>query len=265
MAPTARMLQPPEEAAEETEEHEKEKEEEEGSVRKQTKKKRHGARNQHKMKDFVVWLRQTFASSLLENVLDVASGKGELAARLALCHQCHVTLVDPRGPADVASVYLQQVVRKLPKKWQERLQERLENNPTFVQETVNDRCCHMVMNFTSQTVLQDVALQRAVQDCTLLIGMHADSATECIVDVALQHQKPFVVVPCCVFPNLFQQRFIMDGNMQRVPVRNWEQFCEYLLQKDNRLRKHTLPFEGRNVAIYWDGITVGDQGSSVKS
>ena len=39
-----------------------------------------------------------------------------------------------------------------------------------------------------------------LHDCTVIIGMHPDQATEDIVDVAIQYQKPFAVVPCCVFP-----------------------------------------------------------------
>ena len=33
-----------------------------------------------------------------------------------------------------------------------------------------------------------------------VIGLHPDEATEAIVDCALAHNKPFAVVPCCVFP-----------------------------------------------------------------
>ena len=92
--------------------------------------------------------------------------------------------------------------------------------------------------------------------------MHADSATECIVDMGLLYNKPFVVVPCCVFPNLFTHRTLTivkpsstlsSSTTTTTTVRSWEQFCDYLLQKDNRILKCTLPFEGRNVAIYWMG------------
>ena len=33
----------------------------------------------------------------------------------------------------------------------------------------------------------------------IIIGMHPDQATEPIIDMALKFQKPFAVVPCCVF------------------------------------------------------------------
>eukprot|EP00555_Chaetoceros_dichaeta_P013037 CAMPEP_0198269748 /NCGR_PEP_ID=MMETSP1447-20131203/42439_1 /TAXON_ID=420782 /ORGANISM="Chaetoceros dichaeta, Strain CCMP1751" /LENGTH=132 /DNA_ID=CAMNT_0043961465 /DNA_START=42 /DNA_END=440 /DNA_ORIENTATION=+ len=114
--------------------------------------------------------------------------------------------------------------------------------------------------------------------------MHADGATEAIVDMALQYRKPFVVVPCCVFPNFFQHRFVpvltneggvvvldddeddtdtdvkpWDGgtdetNVKMMPVRTHEDFCRYLALKDSHFIVETLPFEGRNVAIWWNGI-----------
>jgi Methyltransferase domain len=222
--------------------------------------KRHGARNQHKMKYLVKWLHDTFFDSTeaagAENhnvVLDVAGGKGELAARLTMCHGMTVTMVDPR-PADIPAVYLTDVVPRLPNKWQKRLEERCAEDPRFIQKMVDERFQQLVMYFTEETVVKEAVLRQAIQNCTLMIGMHADSATECIVDVALRHQKAFVVVPCCVFPNLFQQRFIIEkvgGN--KVPVRSYEQFCKYLLQKDSRFRMEVLPFDGRNIAIWWDG------------
>ena len=36
-------------------------------------------------------------------------------------------------------------------------------------------------------------------NCDIIIGMHPDQATEPIIDMALKYQKPFAVVPCCVF------------------------------------------------------------------
>jgi len=39
--------------------------------------------------------------------------------------------------------------------------------------------------------------------------MHPDQATESIVDFALHFNKPFAVIPCCVFPRLFPNRFVV--------------------------------------------------------
>ena len=138
-------------------------------------------------------------------------------------------------------------------------------------------------------------LFQAVQQASLIIGLHADGATEAIVDIALYYNKPFVVVPCCVFPNFFRHRLVpaimssindddtdpdaetdaetdtdIDTNAETtaknnttktktniatkmVPVRNHEQFCRYLALKDSHFVVETLPFEGRNIAIWWDG------------
>lgn len=85
--------------------------------------------------------------------------------------------------------------------------------------------------------------------------MYNDEATEAIVNIALKFSKPFVVVPCCVFPNFFVNRMLNEGDGKQVKVRTHEQFCRYLHQMDKRFVMETLPFDGRNVAIWWDGKT----------
>jgi len=109
------------------------------------------------------------------------------------------------------------------------------------------------MYFDEVSIEKNFELRNAISNASLLIGMHADSATEAIVDAALKFRKPFVVVPCCVFPTFFPQRKIIDSNGKITNVRTYDQFCRYLLQKDNRFVMETLPFEGRNIAIWWDG------------
>lgn len=260
---------------------------------------RHGARNQHRHKNFAKWILQTFPHILNEcieanqneinkttqqmHILDVAGGKGELSARLSLCHSLRVVMIDPR-PADIESVYMNSVVPKLPNKWQTSVEEKMKHTPSFVQDMLEKRFFQLIMPFTSpscnstptthddkqDSYYKDDELDTAVRNASLLIGLHSDGATEAIVDAALLYQKPFVIVPCCVFPNLFRERYInvvdSDNNdtnttsgakdtlrEKKVPVRTHDQFCEYLLAKDSRFKKEVLPFEGRNVAIYWDG------------
>ena len=297
---------------------------------KNEKKKRHGARNQNRHKEFVKWLMQTFSSELKSSsttsqeqgpyhVLDVAGGKGETAARLCMCHNQRVVMVDPR-PADVVDCFLKQVLPKIPNKWQKRLQQRQEqyqqeqelgreqqpgqeqeqnqssSSPSLsksdcvVTDLVGKRFRQIVSTLDDTTIESCEELGDAVKKSSLIIGLHADGATEAIVDAALCYQKPFVVVPCCVFPNFFRHRFVTvdDGNStvdsdtsmsitsaskpaasatatatttkrrttkqkRQIPVRTHEQFCQFLLQKDSRFKMEQLPFEGRNIAIYWDG------------
>ncbi|EEC50960.1 predicted protein [Phaeodactylum tricornutum CCAP 1055/1] len=224
--------------------------------------KRHGARNQHKMKSFVRWLRQTFPDSFSPNevpdndiashILDIAGGKGELAARLCMCDSQKVVLVDPR-PADVVACFETVVLPRLPKKWQARLEAR-ENSHAFIQETIRRRFRQITKALDASSLDTCDDLRNAIKNSSLLVGMHADGATEAIVDVALQNDKPFVVVPCCVFPNLFQTRLVHELETDRmVPVRSHSQFCKYLLAKDPRLQQFKLPFEGRNTAIFYTG------------
>lgn len=215
--------------------------------------KRHGARNQHRHKIFVKWLLDTFDLRHGSHILDVAGGKGEVSARLCMCHCQQVIMVDPR-PADIVNCFETLVLPKIPNKWQRRLEDQRANNPTFVYDTVHSRFQQLVTTFDDHTLQQSTELQDAVQNASILLGLHADGATEAIVDAALKYQKPFVVVPCCVFPNLFRERLVWNDESNRmVSVRSHQQFCQYLVAKDPRFRLEVLPFEGRNVAIWWDG------------
>lgn len=238
---------------------------------KNPKKKRHGSRNQHRHKSFVKWLVETFDLNndkpsddvgvddedgsdriIRRHILDVAGGKGEVSARLCMCHNQRVIMVDPRE-ADLVQCFEMQVVPKIPNKWQRRLTERKVENPTFVQDTISMRFQQLVTTFDENTLSNSTELQEAVKNSKLILGLHADGATEAIVNVALEHNKPFVVVPCCVFPNFFTSRRVENEDGIMVPVRNHEQFCKYLASKDERFQTEELPFEGRNFAIWWDG------------
>lgn len=269
---------------------------------------RHGARNQHRHKHVVKWIVKTFpeairlakydddqsstaiASSESESkiyesnneessnsnriqmhILDVAGGKGELAARLTLCHRLCVRMVDPR-PADILDCFHKIVFRSLPKKWQEKIKSQ---DAQILQTAIQRRFHQHIMYFPSDSdksmciseLEKNKELLETVKSASLLIGMHSDGATEAIVDVAMHFRKPFMVVPCCVFPNFFTHRFIPKNVEQinkkefaernkndMIAVRSHEQFCQYLLLKDSHFIMETLPFEGRNTAIWWDGL-----------
>jgi hypothetical protein len=267
--------------------------------------KRHGARNQNRHKNFVKWiidrfdlessyiprqgidsqeeelhtttsknndenatLKSTSSSPTTEraasttgrqrrprqHILDVAGGRGEVSARLTMCHRQKVVMVDPR-PANVVDCFEKVVLPKLPNKWQQQLEKQRRNDPTFLQNIIPSRFQQLVTTFDDNNLTKCEELQTAISDSSLILGLHADSATEAIVDAALRYSKPFVVVPCCVFPNLFQSRMVPDETKhdQLVPVRSHEQFCIYLQRKDPRFVMEELPFEGRNIAIWWDG------------
>ena len=87
--------------------------------------------------------------------------------------------------------------------------------------------------------------EMTIEKSSILIGLHPDECTEEILDVALKFNKSVAIVPCCVFPGLFPRL-----NKAGQSVRTYDQFLEYLLEKDNRLYLEKLPFEGRNQVIF---------------
>lgn len=85
-----------------------------------------------------------------------------------------------------------------------------------------------------------------------------DKCTEEIVDVALEHNLSFAIVPCCVFPDQFPSRCMIskekpmnnDGKPNLVSVRSYDDFLQYLMAKDDAIKRATLPFEGKNIVLY---------------
>eukprot|EP00937_MAST-01D_sp_MAST-1D-sp2_P005788 g5788.t1 len=92
----------------------------------------------------------------------------------------------------------------------------------------------------------EAAVRSRLLSCGVIVGMHADEATEAIIDFALAHGKPFAVVPCCVFPSLFPRRRLRSG--QRVA--KYGAFLAYLAAKHHGIRIGQLPFAGKNKVLY---------------
>ena len=128
-----------------------------------------------------------------------------------------------------------------------------------------------------------------VKNCSIIVGLHPDAATEPIVQTALRLHKPFAVAPCCVVSKLFPgRRRKTTGEMIRT---TWD-LCRYILDlspssptatpvttkndtSENRnydegkkttavtpsrtpdeffssgFEVELLPFAGRNRVIYW--------------
>jgi hypothetical protein len=104
-------------------------------------------------------------------------------------------------------------------------------------------------------------LERALAECSVVLGMHPDQATDAIVDFALEFGKPFAVVPCCTYSKEFPKR-------RRPPspanpnggglVTTHKHLVEYLLAKAPGLcRTATLPFGGMNTVVYSLGTEPG--------
>mmetsp|Transcript_10319 Transcript_10319/g.24769 ORF Transcript_10319/g.24769 Transcript_10319/m.24769 type:complete len:393 (-) Transcript_10319:42-1220(-) len=178
-------------------------------------------------KIFASFLLETYGPEFLASgngVLDVAGGKGAVSIQLSLNGFVPCTIIDP-------------LVRKHGEKLTPREAKRIRKmgsphpallSREFNRTTFMDDCCDLL------------------DDVSVLVGLHPDQPTEEILDVALQLHKPVAIVPCCVFPCFFPQRTLPCGSS----VQSYDQFLEYLLLKDPRLRRCELPFEGRNNVIY---------------
>ena len=83
-----------------------------------------------------------------------------------------------------------------------------------------------------------------------VVGMHPDQAAEHICDFGLKHEIPFAVVPCCVYSKQFPKRKLPNGTL----VKSYEQLLKHLQSKDRRIRKNRLPFEGKNIVLWFDPL-----------
>lgn len=87
----------------------------------------------------------------------------------------------------------------------------------------------------------------AVCGCSIIIGMHPDQAAEQLIEFALRNNKPFAVVPCCVYQKQFPKRYFQEKR----PVRVYGELVEYLLEKHPAIRALEMDFDGKNVLLYY--------------
>ena len=79
---------------------------------------------------------------------------------------------------------------------------------------------------------------------SVIVGLHADEATDAIVQCALESSRPFAVLPCCAFPTRY------PPGSERAACATSLQLAAYLQRKDASIRRAHLPVEGRNVILY---------------
>jgi hypothetical protein len=105
---------------------------------------------------------------------------------------------------------------------------------------------------------QILTTDEIVATSSILVGMHPDQVTEAIIDIALAYRKPFAVVPCCVFAELFPDRQVSDTTATQSEgrfksVQTYEEFIKYLCSKDSGIHKFDLPFWGRSTVLFHMG------------
>lgn len=229
---------------------------------------------------FAEWIVRTFCSDTLCGddalVLDVAGGKGELAMEFGF-RNIKTAVVDPR-PLNVSKM-----TKKLTLGWVERNMvpctdammvgaakklwgdagepskeclaiaskaEFIVHAPMPYKHLREWFWWNPVPRSLGDAGDQSAALAHVKDMCTIVVGMHADQATEAIVDMGLSRGIPFAVVPCCVFANAFTERRTEKGG----PVRTYDEFVKYLKAKSDRVLVSDLDMVGRRKVVYGFGV-----------
>jgi hypothetical protein len=255
----------------------------------------------HRASKFAEWLVNTFGVETLSKgsgVLDVAGGRGDVSWELHTVRGVPCTLVEPRA----------RKLNRLQHKWLRREGKKKEGSVSvYERETkksggekrggqdkkanasgVDGRdgerttkdgekarrddddddddddsflCPQVRAEFRADT-------WSAFAECSVVVGMHPDQATESIMAFAKAHGKPFAIVPCCVFPALFPDRRVPadeedaeedveteEGdekkiiNARHVPVTRLAQLVRYLARETGGRVTH-LDFQGANRVVY---------------
>ena len=177
---------------------------------------------------FAEWLVETFGVEALQHghgVLDVAGGRAGLSFELLRRYQIASTLLEPTERTVLLKSHQRKFLRKHPQLQPiQHVTARLDS--------------------TLESSAEGVAL---LAGCSILVGMHADEATEPIVRAAARYAKPFAVVPCCFFPWSNSDRQLANGKMVGS---NFDAFCQWLMELVPGCERARLPFEGRNCVIF---------------
>jgi len=179
--------------------------------------------------------------------LDVAAGKGTLSSELCgLCGSAlSCTLVEPASRGESACCGEDQ--RACAGSCGDEEEYTLEGKASASAVEPSSRMTWLVEPFDARDFPE--RHPKVVADCSAIVGLHPDQATEAIVDCALQWRKPFAIVPCCVYPSLFPDRRLQAGQ----GVVSYGGFLKYLKEKDSRIQSARLPFKGRNKVLYFLG------------
>ena len=225
---------------------------------------------------FANFVEETFGAEYLRSgsgVADIAGGVGAISFEFHVKKDIPCTLVDPRPPKLIK--YHMRYLRQKAKAARRATEGAEEEAP---QETADDEASPDVFDLSEEDESERdgsdaaaAAAERAanpvgvtfphrqmmfdeeaarehafLRDASLYVGMHPDQATCPIVSTALSLNKPFCVVPCCVFPSLFPDRRTSDGE----EVSTYPQYIRYLQERNPHVRTAYLPFKGRNCVVY---------------
>lgn len=90
---------------------------------------------------------------------------------------------------------------------------------------------------------------QVLNECSVLVGMHPDQATDPILQAANRLKKPFCIVPCCVFAAENTHRRYTTADGIEAPVQTYTELVLYLVEQGSASIAK-LPFDGRNTAVF---------------
>ena len=76
--------------------------------------------------------------------------------------------------------------------------------------TINNEINNEMKEVKDTTVRDFDRAMELLSECSLVLGMHPDQAAGPIVKYAVQYQKSFAVVPCCVYSKEFPKRKLLS-------------------------------------------------------
>lgn len=145
-------------------------------------------------------------------ILDIAGGKGLVSFYLLKNYNLNSIIIDPRGT-------------KLPKKEMKYLTDNKLNIKEIRKEFKEDI--------------------KEIQDASLIFGLHPDQASDSIINISMKYSKNFAIIPCCVFPNLFER--VLKNEKK---VIDYLDYIEWLKENIKDYKLKYLNFQGRNQVIY---------------
>ena len=215
-------------------------------------------KNERRAAKFVNFLVDEFGYDYLKNgiILDIAGGKGEVAFECSILRGLRTIVLDPR-PVKTTKKQLRQLKFRL--EAQLKVGKGLQVSP-LCRFLYHKRYAARAIDSIQTWFYEDFATLKTeeielVQNASILVGLHPDSATDAIMKVAIRYCKPFAIVPCCVFPTQFPKRRLPNGG----PVQTYDDLCEYIrniLGTKNgktKVEEGELDFDGRNKVFFYHG------------
>ena len=195
--------------------------------------------------------------SLAGGVVDAAGGAGHVSLALAL-RGVRSTVVDPRRTVGQLPGRDRKALRKAGVPPFAAYRAWFGSRPPGVDGLFREGAATYTgmdgRSATDPTLLPVCSMcseDRLLADCAALVALHPDEATGAIVETAVEHEIPFLVVPCCVFSRLFpERRRAPGGGDGGPPVRTYDDLLDWLVARHPAIRTTRLPFDGANVAVW---------------